>query len=119
MVLLLLEAFDRKGSRDRLVLVLLGEFMDVGAVSVPLLPMSSGRRADRSIGGPFRGSVLPILLPAQSAKSRLLFIVTGARGRKVICRKLPKGEVERRTRDEFKSAQSSGRTICLSPASKN
>jgi hypothetical protein len=103
MVLLLLETFDRERPRDRLVLVLLGKFMDLSAVPVPPLPRGSGGRTDRSIGGPFRGSVLAILLSAQSAKSRLLFIVTRTRRRKVIHRELPKSEVERRTRAEFKS----------------
>ena len=46
MVLLLLEAFDRKRPRGRLVLVFLGKFMDIRTVPVPLMPMGGGGRAD-------------------------------------------------------------------------
>ena len=103
MVLLLLEAFNRKRPGDRLVLVLLGELVDIRTVPVSPLPMGSGCRTDCSIGGPFRGGVLAILLSAQSAKSGLFFIITRARWRKVIRRQLPKSEVERRTRAEVMS----------------
>ena len=103
MILLLLETFNRECPGDRLVLVLLGELMDIRAVPIPPLPMGSGRRTDGPIGGPFRGGVLAILLSAKSAKSSLLFIVTRTRWRKVVCRQLPKGEIECRTRAEVKS----------------
>ena len=75
-VLLLLETFDGERPRGCLTLIFLGELMDIRTVPVPPLPMGGGGRTSRSISRPFRGSVLAILLSAQSAKSRLLFIVT-------------------------------------------
>ena len=103
MVLLLLEAFDRKCPRGRLVLVLLGELMDIRAVPVPLLPVGGGGCTDRAVCRTFRGSVLAILLSAQGAKSGLLLVITRARRRKIVRRELPKSEVKRRTRAEVKS----------------
>jgi hypothetical protein len=79
MVLLLLETFDSKRSRGRLVLVLLSELMDIRAVPIPPLPVGGGGGPNRPIGRPFRGGILAIFLSAQSAKSRLLFIITRAR----------------------------------------
>ena len=64
MILLLLETFDGEGSRGRLVLEFLGELVDKRAVPVPLLPMGSGGRTDRTIGRPFRGNILAIFLSA-------------------------------------------------------
>ena len=103
MVLLLLEALDRKRPRGRLVLVLLGKFMDIRTVPVSLLPMGGGGRTNRSVSGAFRSSVLAVLLPAQSAKGNLLLVITRARRRKVVRGELPKSEVERRARAEVKS----------------
>ena len=103
MTLLLLKTFDCEGPRGRLVLVFLGELMDVGAVPVPLLPMCSGSRTDRTIRGPFRGSILAIFLSAQSAKRCLLFIITRTWRCEVVRRKLPKGEVKCRTGAEIES----------------
>ena len=79
MGLLLLETFDGKCPRGRLVLVLLSELGDIRAVSVPPLPVGSGSRASRSSGRPFRRGILAILLSAQSAKSRLFLIIARAR----------------------------------------
>lgn len=114
MVLLLLEALDRKHPRGRLVLVLLGKFMDIRTVPVPLLPMSSGGCAGRSIGGPFRGSVLAVLLSAQSAKSGLFLVITCARRGKIVRRELPKSEVERRTGVEGMSERNRAAEWCTS-----
>jgi len=103
MILLLLEAFDRKRPRGSLVLVLLSKFMDIGTVPVPLLPMGGGGRTDRSISGPFCGGVLTVLLSTQSTKGSLLLIITRARWRKVVRGELPKSEVERRAGTEVMS----------------
>jgi len=108
MVLLLLEAFDRKCPRGRLVLVFLGKFMDIGTVPVPLLPVGGGCRTDRSISGPFCGGVLAVLLSTQGAKSGLLLVITRAGRRKVVCRELPKSKVERRAMAEVISERGSG-----------
>ena len=79
MVLLLLEAFDRKSSRGCLVLVLLSELVDIRTIPVPPLSMGGGGRASQPISRPFRGIVLAIFLSAQSTKSRLLFVIARAR----------------------------------------
>ena len=117
MVLLLLETFDGKRPRGRLVLVLLGELMDIRTVPVPALPMGCGGCTSRPISRSFSGSILAIFLSAQSAKSCLLFIITRARRRKVVRRELPKSEVECRTRAEVKSERSGGRMVYPCPAS--
>jgi len=98
MVLLLLETFDRKRPRGRLVLVFLCKLMDVRTIPVPFLPMGGGGRTDRSISGPFCGGVLAVLLSTQSTKGSLLLIITRAWRREIICGELPKGKVERSAR---------------------
>jgi len=103
MILLLLEAFDRKRPRGRLVLVLLSKLMDVRTIPVPLLPMGGCGRTDRPIGGPFCGCVLAVLLSTQSTKGRLLLVITQAWRRKVVRGELPKSKVERRARTEVMS----------------
>lgn len=79
MIFFLLKALDREDPRGRLVLVFLGELMNIGTVPVPPLPVGSGGRANRTIDGPFRGSILAIFLSAQSAEGRLFFVVTRTR----------------------------------------
>lgn len=75
----LLGAFYRESPRERLVLVFLGEFVDVSVIPVPFLTGGSSSCTDQMIRRSFRRTVLGIFLSAQGAKSCLLLIISCVR----------------------------------------